>query len=77
MRTATFLQSAVSARRERPLLIAEPDGLEIINLSAALLLTLAFLPYGLQIIRDGYPHSRALGEEGGGDSDRPVPSAQW
>ena len=41
------------------LLIGTPDGVEIINLSAALLLTLAFVPYGIQIIRDLHPHVSA------------------
>ena len=33
------------------LLIAVPDGVEIINLTAAILLTIAFLPYGIEMIR--------------------------
>jgi len=33
------------------LLIGTPDGVEVINLAAALLLTIAFVPYGIQIIR--------------------------
>jgi hypothetical protein len=32
------------------LLIGTPDGVEIVNLSAAILLTIAFVPYGLQLI---------------------------
>jgi hypothetical protein len=35
------------------LLIATPDGVEIINLSAAVLLTVALVPYGLALIRGG------------------------
>jgi hypothetical protein len=33
------------------LLIAIPDGVEIINLAASMLLTVAFVPYGIQLIR--------------------------
>lgn len=33
------------------LLIATPDGVEVINLSASILLTIALVPYGVQIIR--------------------------
>lgn len=32
------------------LLIATPDGVEIVNLTASVLLTIAFVPYGLQMI---------------------------
>jgi hypothetical protein len=32
------------------LLIGTPDGVEIVNLSAAILLTIAFVPYGLQLM---------------------------
>ena len=32
------------------LLIAVPDGLEIINLSASVMMAIAFIPYGIQII---------------------------
>jgi hypothetical protein len=32
------------------LLIATPDGVEIVNLSAAILLTIAFVPYGIRLI---------------------------
>ena len=34
------------------LFIATPDGAEIINLTASMLLTIAFFPYGLQMIRN-------------------------
>lgn len=34
------------------LLIATPDGVEIVNLTASVLLTIAFVPYGLQMIRN-------------------------
>jgi hypothetical protein len=34
------------------LLVATPDGVEIINLAASILLAFAFVPYGLQIIRE-------------------------
>jgi hypothetical protein len=33
------------------LLVATPDGLEIINLSASILMAIAFIPYGIQVIR--------------------------
>jgi len=33
------------------LLIGIPDGVEIVNLTASLLLTIAFVPYGIQLIR--------------------------
>jgi hypothetical protein len=33
------------------LLVATPDGLEIINLSASILMAIAFVPYGIRIIR--------------------------
>jgi len=33
------------------LLIGTPDGVEVINLAAALLLTIAFVPYGIHIIQ--------------------------
>jgi hypothetical protein len=33
------------------LLIATPDGVEIINLTASVLLTIAFVPYGIRIMR--------------------------
>jgi hypothetical protein len=32
------------------LLVGIPDGLEIINLSASILMAIAFVPYGIQII---------------------------
>jgi len=33
------------------LLIGTPDGVEIINLTASILLAIAFIPYGIQIVR--------------------------
>jgi hypothetical protein len=33
------------------LLIATPDGVELVNLTASILLTVAFAPYGIQLIR--------------------------
>lgn len=33
------------------LLIAIPDGVELVNLTASVLLTIAFVPYGIQLIR--------------------------
>lgn len=35
------------------LLIGTPDGVELVNLTASLLLAVAFVPYGIQLIRDG------------------------
>lgn len=43
------------------LLIATPDGVEIVNLSAAILLSMAFVPYGLQLIRGDYQEVVASG----------------
>lgn len=37
------------------LLIGTPDGLEIVNLSAALMMAVAFLPYGFQLIAAALP----------------------
>jgi hypothetical protein len=34
------------------LFIATPDGVEIVNLTASILLTIAFIPYGIRIIRN-------------------------
>ncbi len=34
------------------LTIATPDGVEIVNLAASILLTIAFFPYGIRLIRD-------------------------
>lgn len=33
------------------LLVAVPDGVELVNLGAAILLTIAFVPYGIQLIK--------------------------
>jgi hypothetical protein len=33
------------------LLIGTPDGVEVVNLTASVLLTIAFVPYGMQLIR--------------------------
>jgi hypothetical protein len=46
------------------LLIGTPDGVEIVNLTASALLTIAFVPYGIRIIRG---ESRAV-EANGGDA---------
>lgn len=35
------------------LLIATPDGVEVVNLTASILLAIAFIPYGVQLIRGG------------------------
>jgi hypothetical protein len=44
------------------LLIGTPDGVEIINLTASILLTIAFVPYGIQIIRGEQQEVVANGE---------------
>lgn len=36
------------------LLIAVPEGLEIINLSASVMMAIAFVPYGIQIIAKAF-----------------------
>ncbi len=36
------------------LLVATPDGLEIINLSASILMAIALIPYGIQLIATGF-----------------------
>lgn len=41
------------------LLIGTPDGMEIVNLSASLLLTLAFVPYGVHLLRDAHARTPA------------------
>lgn len=43
------------------LLIGTPDGVEVVNLTASVLLTIAFVPYGIQIIRGdiGMPSAAA------------------
>lgn len=46
------------------LLIATPDGVEVINLSASILLTIALVPYGIQLIR--LEHSRTVAKEARG-----------
>jgi hypothetical protein len=43
------------------LLIATPDGVEIVNLTASILLTIAFVPYGIQIIRSEHQELIASG----------------
>jgi hypothetical protein len=42
------------------LLVAVPDGVEIINLTASILLAVAFVPYGMQIIRGGSRNASAI-----------------
>ncbi len=37
------------------LLVATPDGVEIINLTASILLAIACVPYGIQVLRDRSP----------------------
>jgi hypothetical protein len=45
------------------LLIATPDGVELVNLTASVLLAVAFIPYGIQLIRnDGQQVARGSGE---------------
>ncbi len=52
-----LLKSTVLARWQSALfligalLIATPDGVEIVNLTAAVLLSIAFVPYGIRLIR--------------------------
>jgi hypothetical protein len=46
------------------LLIATPDGVEVVNLIAAILLTIAFVPYGIEIIRGEHQEVVANGEMG-------------
>jgi hypothetical protein len=36
--------------RELPFLVGTPDGLEIVNLTASVLMAVALLPYGIGII---------------------------
>lgn len=43
------------------LLIATPDGVEIVNLTAAALLAIAFVPYGIQLIRGEHRVVVAIG----------------
>ncbi len=43
------------------LLIATPDGVEIVNLTASVLLTIAFVPYGVQTIRSEHREVVASG----------------
>ena len=40
-------------------LIGTPDGVEVVNLTAAVLLTIAFVPYGIQLIRSEHPDTNA------------------
>jgi hypothetical protein len=35
------------------LLIGMPDGVEVVNLTAAVLMAIAFVPYGIEMIRGG------------------------
>jgi hypothetical protein len=44
------------------LLIGTPDGVEIVNLTASILLTIAFVPYGIQIVQGKHPEVVANGE---------------
>jgi hypothetical protein len=43
------------------LLIGTPDGVEVVNLTASILLTIAFVPYGIQIIRSEHQEVVASG----------------
>ena len=45
------------------LLVATPDGVEIINLTASILLAVAFVPYGIQIIRSKSQNTVAIPRE--------------
>jgi hypothetical protein len=40
------------------LLIGTPDGVEMVNLTASILLSIAFVPYGIKIIRGKDPEER-------------------
>lgn len=42
------------------LLIATPDGFEVLNLTASVLLTIAFVPYGIQMIRNELQERAAI-----------------
>ena len=44
------------------LLVAVPDGMEIINLSASILMAIAFVPYGIQLMLDIAPAERPVGK---------------
>jgi hypothetical protein len=44
------------------LLIGTPDGVELVNLTASVLLTVAFVPYGIQLIRS---RGQQIGASGG------------
>ena len=46
------------------LLIGTPDGVEVVNLAASILLTIAFVPYGIQIIRSEHQEAIANGARG-------------
>ena len=46
------------------LLIGTPDGVEVVNLTASVLLTIAFVPYGIQIIRNEQQEVVANGARG-------------
>ena len=45
------------------LLVAAPDGVEIVNLTASVLLAIAFVPYGIQIIRSEHQEVVAHGAD--------------
>jgi hypothetical protein len=46
------------------LLIGAPDGVEVVNLTASVLLTIAFVPYGIRIIRNRHRQAVATGARG-------------
>jgi hypothetical protein len=46
------------------LLIGTPDGVEVVNLTASVLLTIAFVPYGIQLIRTEHQEVVANGASG-------------
>jgi hypothetical protein len=50
------------------LLIATPDGVEIVNLTASVLLAIAFVPFGMQIIRSAH---QAVAQMGSGHLNPP------
>jgi hypothetical protein len=45
------------------LFIATPDGVEIINLSASILIAVALLPYGIKLIKESHSNNSALIQE--------------
>ena len=65
VQTAGMLRAGVLPRWQLVLLAASllfigfPDGAEIVNLTAALLMTAAMVPHGVRLLRSGAAHARA------------------